>query len=240
MNTNNTHTHTQARSHTRPYDPRALGGSQLRGGLLLVLSLVALFGLCGRALAAAPEEPVSEPASEITATTARLNGELAPHTEALTGYEFSYNTNGTCSEGLATTPGIEENVLAKKVSTPVSELEANREYTYCVIAIHTENEVPETTSGAPVSFKTLAEAPSVLAESTSAVTPFEGTLEGSLNANNEWTTYSFQYATKATGETLEATITTLPAQAPVTGGLAQPVSLPTKYMDIYIKVRFSR
>ncbi len=64
-------------------------------------------------------------------------------------------------------------------------------------------------------------------ESATGVTPFEGTLEAQLNPDYQETSYSFQYATEATGETLEGTIVTLKGTTTVTGGPAQAANAAT-------------
>ena len=161
----------------------------LTAGLLCCLMFSA-----APALAAAPEEPLTEAAKEITGTTATLRGELNPHTEAVTGYEFTYNTNGACA-GTTTAAGAEAEVKASKVSTAVTGLEPNREYTFCIVATHLEGETTETTPGSTVSFKTEALAPEALGESVSGLTPTSADLEAKVNPDNQETTYFFEYAT---------------------------------------------
>jgi hypothetical protein len=140
------------------------------------------------ALAAPPQEPVTKAASAITGTTATLNGELNPAKSATAGYEFTYNTNGTCTEGSTTTSGAEETGKAIKVSTPLTGLEARTPYTFCVLASHTEAGVTELTSGLPLTFETLAAKPVLVSESSSGVTPFAATLEAQVNPENQATT----------------------------------------------------
>jgi hypothetical protein len=146
------------------------------------------------ALAAAPEAPVSEPASGIAGTSATLKGELNPHVSATTGYEFTYNTNGTCSEGVTTPPGAEKTGTKLKVSTLASGLEGATEYTFCVVATHQEGEMLESTAGPELKFKTLAAKPVVESESSGGVTPFKATLEATVNPENQPSTAcSFEY-----------------------------------------------
>jgi hypothetical protein len=139
-----------------------------------------------------PQAPVTLAPTSVTGTTATLNGELNPTVTAKDGYYFTYDTNGTCEPAFATPPGAEATETKREVSTPVSELVGSTEYTFCVVA---SNEVGETTSGAPVSFKTPAEKPVVVFEGESAITPFDATLEGLVNPENQETTYHLQYAT---------------------------------------------
>jgi len=174
--------------------------------LLLITGTILSTGLAysSSALAAAPEEPVTEAASSVTATSATVNGELNPNASATAGYEFTYNTNGTCTEGSTTEPGVEATGEGIKVSTPLTGLIPSTEYTFCVVATHTEEEVTETTSGAPLSFTTEAAQPTVIEESTSGVTPFAATLQALINPENQATTSCvFEYGpTEAYGTTL--------------------------------------
>lgn len=139
-----------------------------------------------------PEAPVTLGPSAVTGTTATLNGELNPAVTATDGYYFTYDTNGTCEPAFVTPPGAEATQTKRVVSTTVSELVGSTEYTFCVLAT---NEAGETTSGPPVSFKTPAEKPVVVSEGESAITPFDATLEGSVNPENQETTYHLEYAT---------------------------------------------
>lgn len=155
--------------------------------LACALTLAALALTAAPALAA-PEEPVTEAATLVTATTATLNGELNPGASATAGYEFTYNSNGTCTEGTTTESGAEATGTKIKVSTPLTGLEARTPYTFCVLATHTEEEVTELTSGLPLTFETPAAKPLVASESSSAVTPFAATLEAQVNPENQATT----------------------------------------------------
>jgi hypothetical protein len=149
------------------------------------------------ASASAPETPVTEAATAVTGTTALLHGELNPTSEATDGYEFTYNTNGTCTEGATTEPGTEATGKAIKVSTEVAGLVPNSEYTFCVVATHTEGETTESTSGPPLTVKTLAVKPLVESESGFSFTQTEATLEAQLNPNNQATTCLFEYGPSA-------------------------------------------
>jgi hypothetical protein len=184
---------------------------------------------CVPAFATAPEEPVTKPATAITTTTATLNGELNPKTEETTGYFFAYNTNGGCSEGPTTEPGAEAKGEAIEIATPLTGLEPSREYTFCVVATHTpEGEPTESTFGGPLTFTTLAAAPTIDSESVPVVTPFEATLAAEVNPNNQTTSYAFEYSTQATGETLEGAVTTLEGAEPLPAEFGErTASVPT-------------
>jgi hypothetical protein len=202
---------------------------RLRPSLLAGIAAIGLMGagLQTSTALAAPEAPVTEAATGVTSTTATLNGELNPHTEATTGYEFMYSPYGIC-EVFATEPGAEAKGEALKVSTSVTGLEPNKTYTFCAVAIQTEAEVTEVTFGSPLTFTTPTSKPTVESESAPAVAPFEATLEAQLNPNNQGTLYSFQYSsTPPAGEKLEGAITTVEGTNLLSGFGVQPASVPT-------------
>ena len=205
----------------------------MRAGGFATISLTALgllvAGLqsASPALAAAPEAPVTEAAKAITATSATLYGELDPHTEATTGYEFMYSPYGFC-EVFVTEPGAAAKGEALKVSTAVTGLEPNKTYTFCVVATQTEEEVTEQTIGQPLTFKTPTATPTVEGESVPSTTPFEATLEAQVNPNNQNTVYAFQYSsTKPAGGKLAGTVTTVEGSSQLSGFGNQPASAPT-------------
>lgn len=198
---------------------------------LSLTGLVALIVLLGglavsdpAALASPPQAPVTKPATGVTGTTATLHGELNPGSSATAGYEFTYNTNGTCNEGLTSEAGAEATGKAIKVSTEVAGLAPSSEYTFCVIATHLEGETSESTPGGPLSFKTLNVAPAVEGEKASAVSQSEATLEAQINPNNQETTYSFKFARN---EALTEGATTVQGTAPLSGLEPQAASAPT-------------
>ena len=150
------------------------------------------------ASATALEKPVTEAATGVTGTHATLHGELNPKASVTAGYYFNYNMGGTCTGGATTKPGTEATGQGIKVSAEAEELEPSTEYTFCVVAAHTETEPAEPMQGAPLKFRTLAMAPTAGRENAIVLTPFEATLEARINANNQETTYVFQYAPNST------------------------------------------
>jgi hypothetical protein len=82
----------------------------------------------------------------------------------------------------------------------------------------------------PVTFTTPAAPPTIDSEGASGVTPFEGTLEAQVNPNNQTTTYKFEYSTSATGETLNAPVTTLTGTTALEGYGDQPASAATGHV----------
>ena len=184
--------------------PRVLCG--VLGALALLLVLAA------PALAATPEAPETTAATAITATTATLHGVLNPAAPSEGGgYRFTYRQSETECEPEGTfrpeLPALSKGEEKEAVSAPISGLEPNKPYTFCLIA---SNLSAEATTGSLAHFTTLALPPAIDSESASAVNSASANLEALVNTNNEATTYSFQYATEASGEKLEGTVTTLP------------------------------
>jgi hypothetical protein len=174
------------------------------GASAMVLSVVLLSIVALPALAVAPEGPVTEAATGVNATEATLHGELNPGASATTGYEFSYNTNGTCTEGPVTEPQPEQTGEAIKVESLLTGLVPSTEYTFCVLATHLEGETTETASGAPLSFKTDGLAPEVVSESISEASSSGASVRAEVNPENQVTTSCvFEYgATSAYGESV--------------------------------------
>jgi hypothetical protein len=155
------------------------------------------------AFAAPPEIPLTiEPATEITATTAKLEGTLNPLKRGEEGtYEFAYEQSATeCAAGLvAPEPpgGTMTGAEKQAVSAPVTGLQPNAQYTFCLVAT---NKAAESAAGSAVTFKTLAAKPAFESESFNefTLTQTEATLEAQINPNNQATTCKFEYGTSAT------------------------------------------
>jgi hypothetical protein len=156
-------------------------------------------------LAVAPEAPVTEPATSLAAIEAVLNGELNPgaSSEAVR-YHFSYSPGETaeCTESGLSTPegGGEASGNKQKVSAPVTGLEPNREYSFCLVVFNPAEEA-ESAQGGTLKFKTQAIAPAVASASASSITPFAANLEAQVNPNNQPTTAcDFQYGALTVSE----------------------------------------
>ncbi|MGA2163655.1 MAG: fibronectin type III domain-containing protein [Solirubrobacteraceae bacterium] len=181
-------------------------------GLLLVLSASAL-------AAGPPETPVNETVKEITATSATVEGELNPGKGGEVGeYFVGWRLEGStrCNASYQTTfpepPEVALGFKEEHVKVKVTGFEADQTITLCLVE---RNAQGEEAVGAPVEFKTLAAPPTVVSEGVSSPKAKEATLEAVLDPNGEETKYSFEYATKATGEKLEGTIVTIPGKAPI-------------------------
>jgi hypothetical protein len=182
----------------------------MRAHRLLTTGLATLGVLAGGlvfssapAFAAFPEAAVTEVPTSFAGTTATLKGELNPvsSTEEVT-YHFAYSAGpgATCTESELTAPveGPFPDAAGnhKKVSEAVEGLEGSTEYTVCLIAANPA-EPTESTEGTSVQFTTNPAPPEVIAnrESASPVTATDATLNAEINPNNQYTTYTFEYAT---------------------------------------------
>ncbi len=147
-----------------------------------------------------PETPLTEAATVVTGTTATLNGVLNPGKAGEAGtYEFTYQPSKTkeCAVGSVAPeqPGVALGNAKEAVSTPVTGLEGSTEYAFCVVAIN-KAEPAESATGSPLTFKTPASQPVISVESVSGVTPFDGVLEGQVNAEKQETSYRYEYSSE--------------------------------------------
>lgn len=167
------------------------------GGLATVVCCAGL-GVAAVPAMAAPETPVtSSPAKALTATTATLEGVLNPGAVGKAGWYFAYapeQYGPACIDAFtaAGEPESTEEFQARPEETQLTGLEPSRNYRFCLVA---SNELGETASGNEVSFTTSPSAPTIDSQTASAVTPFDATLEGLVNPNNQETTFHLEYAT---------------------------------------------
>jgi len=149
-----------------------------------------------------PPPPKTDPVSDVTATSATLNGDLNPE-GASVGFYFSYNVGASCTgaESQATAAGKATGSVDVPESASVTGLQPNAQYAYCFLASSEFGATP----GSTETFTTEPAKPSVDRESTSGVTLTDATLEAQINPNNQGTTYQFEYgATTAYGTKLTA------------------------------------
>ncbi|HZL16123.1 MAG TPA: hypothetical protein VFG23_00130 [Polyangia bacterium] len=165
-----------------------------------------------------PEEPATEPASEITATTATLNGKLNFAGTKL-GFYYDYNKGTSCVGG-ASTPFQEGE---GEVAAPVSSLQPSAQYAFCLVAVNAFGD----TLGAPKTFPTEGSPPAVETESASAVSSSDATLEAQVNPENQPTTYFFEYATEEAliGTSSAKTVAGAPPASALTGSVDQLASV---------------
>jgi Fibronectin type III domain len=139
-----------------------------------------------------PETPQTRPATEVTGTTAKLNGVLNPTSKGEPGtYEFLYRQSATeCAERGATPTTAALGEQGEAVSVAVTELLPATKYTYCLLA---RNGAEETNIGPPETFETDVAAPTIEAESFSNVTSSEATVTAEVNPGGEPATYWVEY-----------------------------------------------
>jgi hypothetical protein len=159
-----------------------------------------------------PEEaPKSEPAGEVTATTAVFHGELNPGGKSgKLEYQFDFNTGGSCTGGqsVPVPRGEVSNAAKAVVEAKATGLQPSAQYTVCLLALDPFGSV----QGNEVSLKTEPVPPEILGESTAVpVKATEATLEAKINPNNQETKYFFEYSEKETGGVLEGTIVKVPS-----------------------------
>ena len=151
-----------------------------------------------------PEPPAGLEAEPVAARTATLHGVLNPkHAGEAGSYEFVYRQSET--ECMGGEPGPQEEKSTPEeaatgaegqVAMPaqVTGLEPNLPYTFCLRA---KNEAGEEALSAPVTFTTLAAAPTVAGESVSSVEASAATLEAEIVPEGAATTYHFVYVEAA-------------------------------------------
>jgi hypothetical protein len=141
-----------------------------------------------------PETPSELKAEPIGSTTATLNGVLNPTKPGEAGtYEFSYRESSGECQGGATTPQTASTTSSPQpVSAEVTGLQPGAEYTFCLIA---HNSVGETTSSSPVTFTTLAAAPTVSGEQVTNVDETTVDLQAEVDPDGAQASYYFQYGT---------------------------------------------
>jgi hypothetical protein len=162
------------------------------------LALAVATGCAVLALLAPPALAAGEPvastgnATAITPTSATVNGTVNPEGQSTT-YYFEYGT--TTSYGTRTsTADAGSGTADVKVSTAIELLTPNTTYHYRVVASNASG----TTLGADVSFKTpKPPAPVVVTGHATNVGQTSATLNGTVNAEGQGTSYVFQYGTSS-------------------------------------------
>ncbi len=153
-------------------------------------------------------------ASSLGANAATLNGTVNANNESTTvtfeyGLDTSYGMTVTADQSPVT--GSSDTTVSKAVSG----LTPNTTYHYRVVGQNATG----TTNGADTTFTTNAAAPTATTNSASSLGTSGATLNGTVNANNDSTTVTFEYgSTTAYGTTVTAD------QSPVTGASNTAVS----------------
>ncbi len=131
-----------------------------------------------------PEAPETGAATEVDATSAKLEGVLQPPAAALE-YEFHYNHGPSCAGGAATPRAAGEGA----VSALVEGLIPGTEYTFCLVALNSGGE----SAGEGASFTTPLAPPAVHEEFTTGVSAKNATLRASIDPDGLPTTYRFEW-----------------------------------------------
>ncbi|MFO0572609.1 MAG: hypothetical protein U1A78_01280 [Polyangia bacterium] len=163
---------------------------------------------------------VTNAATNVTATTATLNGAGNPNNADAYGW-FRYSTSdpGTCSDGFGyRTPygsggfSLGSGSASVPFEQSLSSLSPGTKYYYCAIVSNSYG----VGYGAVQSFTTPAQAPTVSTGSASALTRTTATLNGSANPGGDATTGWFRYSTTSPGTCND----TFGTRAPTMGGSA--------------------
>jgi phosphodiesterase/alkaline phosphatase D-like protein len=154
-------------------------------------------------------------ASGVSNTGATLNGTVNAKNDSTTvtfeyGLDTGYGSTVTAVQSPVTGSSN------KAVSAPLTGLTSNTTYHYRVKAQNSSG----TTYGADMTFFTNPSGPTAATQAASDVSPTSATLNGTVNANNNSTTVTFEYGTDTS---YSRTITA--AQSPVTGSVDTAVSV---------------
>jgi hypothetical protein len=199
---------------------------------LLSTTSIALLGLglaTAPALAATPETPLTQAPTGVSGHAATLNGELNPGagTEAAF-YRFAYGP-ANCGELNSPEAPVEASGNHKAVSAIAEGLQANTEYTVCLVAGASELSFltgEEFVFGLPISFRTPPLPPTLGAE-TATVNLTGVTFGVELNPNNEPTTYKFDYSKEESAGALVAPILEVSGAGSLEGASVQTASVST-------------
>jgi hypothetical protein len=165
-----------------------------------------------------PEQPETDPATEVTGRTAQLHGVLNPTTAGEPGsYEFVLRPSaGECEgEGETTTPeGQSTGAAAEPVQTEATGLLPATTYTFCLVA---RNSSRERAVGPPKTFTTLTTAPTVTEESFSSLGSTEVTLTAQIDPGGAPTTYHVDYGVSTPEVSLPASSTPIAVQQRLIG-----------------------
>jgi hypothetical protein len=184
-----------------------------------------------------PEQPLSartEPATEVTKTTAKLHAMVALEGGGKVKYHFDYGTTTaygteTPEEEVTVTAGAPEAQVTVEIPPLLAPpLAPSTPYHYKIVATDTK---PELAEGRDETLNTQGP-PIVISESATAVKVSEATLQATINPNNQETTCRFEYASSA-AEIGTSSATTVPCeQASLGHGFgAQPASAHIEHLQ---------
>ena len=154
------------------------------------------------------------PGSQIAGTSATLNGTVNAN-NASTIVTFEYGLTNTYGSSVSAAQSPVSGTDDMPVSQAVTGLIPNATYHYRVVAVSTGG----TINGADQIFTTLAAPATAVTSTATAVTPTGATLNGTVNANHDSATVTFEYGLLNTyGSSISAT------QSPVSGSTDTLVS----------------
>jgi hypothetical protein len=133
-------------------------------------------------------EAVTSSATNVTLTSATLNGSVNPFGHATTWY-FEYGTSTSYGTKTAL-QNAGSGTTAANVSAGVTGLKSGKTYHYRLVAMNTAG----TAQGSDITFLT-ATAPAAVTAAASSVGTTSATLNGSVNPNGVATSWYFEYGT---------------------------------------------
>ena len=139
-----------------------------------------------------PEAPLTEAcAGAVFTSTGKVCGTLNPHTNSIAGYYFTYNKGASCVGGKETAVQPEAQGESIQVSGELFGLEADTQYSYCLVATDSSGE----TMGPTITFTSEPAVPrDPLALPATDVTTSSATFEGELGPQPIATSLYFRYA----------------------------------------------
>jgi hypothetical protein len=157
----------------------------------------------------------TQPASNISTTAATLNGNVNAYNSS-TIVTFEYGTTTSYGQTITATQSPVTGNTMTNVSANISGLTLGITYHFRVKTVNGLG----TVFGSDLSFETLGQSASSVAQSATNVSTTAATLNGTVNANNSSTTVTFEYGTSTNyGSTAIAT------QSPVTGSSVTNVNV---------------
>jgi len=138
-----------------------------------------------------PEVPVTEAATEVAGTTAKLHGTVNPGGSGEAGYHFSYNANGLCdgAGSLTTEPVAPAPRNNEAVVSEATGLAPKTTYKFCLVASNPFGSAP----GNELEFTTEAGRPVVEAQVVEALTETSATIGATINPSGAPTTCKVEY-----------------------------------------------
>jgi hypothetical protein len=133
-----------------------------------------------------------EAATEVTATSATLNGEIDPDGTSEAGYYFEYGTTSALGSTSPAPPGtlVGEGNAFVPATTKLTGLEPNTTYHYSLVGINNFGVANPSTEG---TFKTSKLPPGIAGIKAANITTTSVSFQGEVNPENEAVYYHFEY-----------------------------------------------